>query len=414
MHFNLANGGLLIDTAHASNNERILAEAVQSFDTNEMVVRSNTRGGRPTTEELEPVHVVTKVWYTYLGYERTKISVQESLKALGYAQDKRQIYVHMLLHWPRCNDNISWMNCEEEEENLPQEVKDAGPPPHLNKDTAFLNSWKALEDIWLENQQAVMKSHKSPGIHPPLVVSIGVSNFELEDMRALMETGPRVPPMIYQGNVWLVFHDPLLMDYLREQNIFFQAYAVMNGILQRKDDSPRAYGVLSRLASEIMAMVHSSPQSQDGGPPVEVTEASVLLAYFIHRNIGVIPRSASPDHQRRNAPPALAAVLPHLTPSHIERLEIAVPALMRGEDPHAAISFKNTLSVPIQIHWLNPNTNEEVLVSEIVQPGSVEIQRSQPGHRFVAYDPERSIRREFLVDVDYGGKQHFSVEADEL
>lgn len=404
----LGAGVRVIDTARASNNERILAKAIADLDGNEKS-RRLTRGGNsphpPHPHELEPIHIVTKVWYTMLGYERTKISVQGSLNDLGAASSARQIYVHMLLHWPRCNDDIPWMNCEEEEKNLPQFVRDAGPPPHLNKDGAFVESWKALEEIYLEHQKNILRSNKSGERQSsPLIMSIGVSNFELEDVKQLIANNPTVPPQIYQGNAWCVFHDPYLMDYLRSHGIFFQAYAVMNGILQQKDASPNAYNSLSGLSRELMATVY--PRNKD----VDITEATVLLAYFIQSGVGVIPRAASSAHQKENSPQSLSAILPHMTPSRIKQLQTAIPALSNGEDMHTSVSFMNALSTPIQIHWVNPDTNEEVLVSNIIHPGSVEVQQSHPGHRFVAYDPDRSIRKEFLVDAPYGERQYFSVE----
>jgi diketogulonate reductase-like aldo/keto reductase len=56
------------------------------------------------------VKILTKVWYTHLGYERTKHSVYQSLTNLG--RDSIDI---VILHWPRCNDEIEWMNCDAEE-----------------------------------------------------------------------------------------------------------------------------------------------------------------------------------------------------------------------------------------------------------------------------------------------------------
>jgi diketogulonate reductase-like aldo/keto reductase len=124
----------LVDTAHASRNEGILAKAIVDSDTSRQAGANNNKRTRGSSgnniENPPPIHVVTKVWYTHLGYERTKRSVEESLKALQ-AVNTRQVYVHMLLHWPRCNDDIPWMNCDEEENNLPQYVKDVGPAPHL-------------------------------------------------------------------------------------------------------------------------------------------------------------------------------------------------------------------------------------------------------------------------------------------
>mmetsp|Transcript_19328 Transcript_19328/g.22357 ORF Transcript_19328/g.22357 Transcript_19328/m.22357 type:complete len:192 (+) Transcript_19328:113-688(+) len=118
----------LFDTARASRNEHIIANAIS---------KSSGILQRPQGA----IHIVTKVWYTYLGYERTKLSVLESLNDISSSVHNIPIHVHMLLHWPRCNDDIPWMNCEEEENNLPKYVKDAGPPPHLDKKNAWKDSW---------------------------------------------------------------------------------------------------------------------------------------------------------------------------------------------------------------------------------------------------------------------------------
>lgn len=401
-------GVLLIDTAHASKNERLLGESVAVADVSREA-QSFTRGGKSSanTEEkdLEPLHVVTKVWYTHLGYDRTKISIRESLTELGRI-NTRPTYVHLLLHWPRCNDDIPWMNCEEEENNLPQRVKDAGPPPHLNKD-AFIKSWKALEDTYMQHQKLLMRSHKNVGgNHSPIVVSIGVSNFELDDMNQLLQSGPRIPPQMYQGNAWAVFHDPDLMNFLEEHNIFFQAYNVMNGILgqSQRDQAPGAYNILSGISRDLMATVYSQNTDQF------ITEGTVVLAYFVHSNIGVIPRAGNRVHQHQNSPAALSAILPHLTPSHIQQLEKAMPALMKGEELTTQVSFMNAHSGPIQIHWVNPETEEEVLVSNVIHPGSVEMQNSHPGHTFVAYDSERALRQEFTVGAEYGAREDFRIE----
>lgn len=79
----------LIDTAHNSHNEQILGRAIASFDA---TGHAQTRGGGSNNDKLPPLHVVTKIWYTHLGYSRTKISVQESLDQLR-STSTRQIYV---------------------------------------------------------------------------------------------------------------------------------------------------------------------------------------------------------------------------------------------------------------------------------------------------------------------------------
>ena len=392
----------LIDTAHNSHNEQILGQAVASFDA---ASRAQTRGGGGSSDKPPPLHVVTKVWYTHLGYERTKISVRESLDQLA-SKNTRQVYVHMLLHWPRCNDELEWMNCEEEENNLPQFVKDAGPPPHLDKQNAWKYSWRALEEIYNEH---AAERHRSAGVEgKPIIASIGVSNFELDDMKALIEFA-HVWPQIYQGNSWLIFHDPHLMTFLRAHDIFFQTYAVMFGIIQRRQDSPSAFHILYTVSSELTETIQSSNPDNVATQPI-ATEATIMLAYLVHSNIGIIPRAAATAHQHENSPSSIKAVIQHLTPDRIEKLERAIPALMKGEQLYTSVSFVNALEGAILIHWMHPDTNEEVVVSDLIHPGSVEVQQTHPGHIFVAYDAERKIRKEFVVGAGYGEEQQFRVE----
>jgi len=75
------------------------------------------------------------------------------------------------------------MECEKEEGNLPEYVKDAGPPPHLDKTNAWKNSWRALEDMYMEHEERRINDTKNSISGGPYLESIGVSNFELEDMK---------------------------------------------------------------------------------------------------------------------------------------------------------------------------------------------------------------------------------------
>ena len=132
------------------------------------------------------------------------------------------------------------MDCETEEENLPQNVKDAGPPPHLHKDTAWKDSWKALEEVYDEHASKRSEAMKTKSaVQEPIIASIGVSNFEIEDMKALRQLAV-VQPHIYQGDVWKAFHDPYLLRQLKEMDTFFQAYGVMNRVMGGREVAPSA------------------------------------------------------------------------------------------------------------------------------------------------------------------------------
>ena len=128
-----AFGYRLVDTAMASNNEHLLQETLRRLE----------KGGE--------VLVVTKVWYTHLGYGRTKIAVEESLRNLGSGTR-----VAMLLHWPRCRDDVEWMRCSEEEEDVELRYKRAGPAPHLDREDAWVGSWRALEEFYKRGRLAAI------------------------------------------------------------------------------------------------------------------------------------------------------------------------------------------------------------------------------------------------------------------
>merc|ERR1712216_810990 len=90
------------------------------------------------------------LWYTHLGYGRTMLSVRDSIAALETGSKlERPIRVTVLPHWPRCRKDISWMHCEQEERDLPERVKAAGPAPHLDA-MAWQGSWRALEELYEE------------------------------------------------------------------------------------------------------------------------------------------------------------------------------------------------------------------------------------------------------------------------
>ena len=279
-------GYRLIDTG--ASNEVALAEAIDDA----------LKG--VTEDDTVSIHVITKVWYTHLGYERTKLAVKESLANLKAFQSGQYVRVHILLHWPRCNDDISWMNCEGEEERLPQHVKDAGPPPHKDPN-AWKGSWRALEELYANDELRQIES-------------IGVSNFGHEDFKTLIDEFEIVPHII-QGNVWSLMFDPWLMNMVKENKVIFQAYNVMNGIVQRRDAAPNAYRVLKHIGDDLGRS----------------TVAQTVLAWLVQQNVSVIPRASSLEHQDENSPYSLSMIRT-ITDEENAKIERAVKALLRGED----------------------------------------------------------------------------------
>jgi diketogulonate reductase-like aldo/keto reductase len=366
----------MIDTAHDSQNELLIRNSIRK------AMLFFQKEGRDDAQ----IHVVTKVSYTHLGYERTKLSVMESLKYLA----QPNIRVHVLLNWPRCRDNFaSWMNCEQHELDLPDHVKEAGPSPLLNREHAFKESWRALEDVFLKE---IDLGEKLPSIE-----SIGVSNFELDDLHEL-EKNARIRPHLLQGNVWTFLFDTQLMDYCRQKNIQFQAYNVISGIFGRRDATPNALESLIWTANEL-----------SGNNQAKFSPAQVVLKWLMQNNVSVIPRTGQIGHLQENSPLAIES-LPPLTPNQQDTVRVAVEALLQGNDldkPQAR--FVNTnIKMKVHIFWRSDNGQEHP-VRENLLPGERFDTMTFPGHVFVVYDDIKSQKKEYTIEAGFGERQHISV-----
>ena len=388
----IQKGGRLIDTARASRNEHIISKAIDQAFQDTSSVSSAKNGNRV-------IHVVTKVWYTHLGYERTKFSIEESLKDLSVGNQDIDVRVHLLLHWPRCNDDIEWMNCKQEEELLAPSIKSLGPPPHLNYN-AWKDSWKAMEEAYEKSQE--QKRSGRGKMKQALIESIGVTNFEMEDMRALLSES-NIKPHLYQGNVWKVIHDPKIMDLLEQHNVTFQAYNVMNGVIGQHDSAPNAYTILTSMGGELMQM--------DTTIKRKITASMVVNAWLVQQGISIIPRASSSHHKIENLPSSIEFV-PQLNEEQNQQIAKAVSALMRGQDVTVSATFQNDSQRHVQLHWIDGRNGEEFPVTEMVAPNSKASIQSHPGHKFVAYDGKKIFRQEFTVTASYGQTQHFTVQEE--
>jgi len=320
-------GYRLIDTAQASRNAELIRKGMGKL--------------------RKDVHIVTKIWYTYLGYGRTQLAINEILQDYPHAQ------LHILLHWPRCREDIPWMNCEKEEEELPEHVKQASPPPHLNKDTAYIASWNALEEAYEQHEQ---------------IVSIGVSNFGVDDMLHLSSA-----PHILQDNVWNLAFNPHIHEYCRTNGIHYQVYNVMNGILGQQPKAPQAYLAL-------------------GG-------SKGLLQWLVSQGMSVIPRTS--HHIQENSPAEIC------TDFDGEDRLAAVQALLRGQDLEQPVAvFVNDHDEISHIYWQDFE-NKKIPVATL-EPGESFSTKTYSGHKFSVVSGSKS--REYQVSAQHGEQDEFRIE----
>jgi diketogulonate reductase-like aldo/keto reductase len=405
-------GVRMIDTAHASRNEELITKAMAEYHTDTAADAND-----------DDIHVVTKVWYTHLGYERTKYSVQESIDALmppsndnNSSNKKSKTKIHMLLHWPRCNKEIaSWMDCTGEEDMLPAAVKALGPPPHLDP-LAYLASWRALEELY-NNQK---------------LASIGVSNFDTHDLQQLLQHA-KIVPHIIQVNVWSLFFDPELMELCRKHHIHVQVYNVMHGIFGDNVET-RAPNALHRLAS-VAATVAAASAHNDGmveDDTTPLTPVQLVLSWLLREGVSIIPRTTSTRHLHDNASVGQLLGTPPLTSEQSDDVSRVMEILLQRKSdlpqPHAI--FVSRHDTPISLFWRHEETGQEHVVVHELKPGESYHSNTHPGHVFVAYESslmdqdendnnERSSssqamssqrRREFQISVGYGDQQEIHIE----
>ncbi|MEW2570634.1 aldo/keto reductase [Streptomyces sp. NPDC047070] len=206
-----------IDTAQAYGNERGVGEGVRS-----------------AAVPREQLFVSTKLAAEIKDYDQAVASIDESLHKLGLA------YIDlMLIHSPQPWDDFR-----------------GGDYTEGNR-----AAWRALE-----------AAHQAGRIR-----SIGVSNFQQQDLDSLLQSAIVVPHvnqlLVHAGNT-----PSELLDYCAGQRILVEAY------------SPIAHGAILKNA-EVQAMAER----------YGVSVPQLCIRYTLQLDTVSLPKTANPDHMRSNA-----------------------------------------------------------------------------------------------------------------
>lgn len=380
----------LFDTAHVTGNEALLATGIQQG-----LERIQLEEG----EKLE-LHVVTKVWYTHLGYHRTQISVKESMERLmgSVAKDDRvDLKVHILLQWPRCYETIDWMNCELDEDSAPSHVQEAGPPPHQDKDNAWKGSWKALEDMYLA------QAPETP------IASIGVANFHLKDLQEMDRMGDeiRVHPHILQLSVWSLLYDPMLVDYCTQRGIHVQVVDAIDGILADPSRTKNAHHHLLKASEDLEdGLLYDIDQD-------ELTPTQVVLTWLIQQGVSIIPGPERLSELQENSAVALAA-MPPLKHLQVRTVAHCVEAFLSGEDLekdiHTFVTF-TAKSKDAMLYWQRPDGGESKIA--FIGKGKSFNETTYPKHHFRIYDARNKDNFiDYHVEAKFGEEVSFDAYLD--
>lgn len=310
---------VLIDTAQASDNDSFIIEGILARE---------ARLGRDHREQPRAYHIISKVWYTHLGYNRTRYAVQRMQTSYQplLQNNSIQVFLTVLLHWPRCYEDIEWMDCQGEELALPEEIRSLGPNPNENPIHAYQESWRALEDLYLEKA----------------IANIGLSNFLFHDLQQLYSGNfdLRIEPTLNQINVWNLFFDEETIQFLsKHSNILFQVYGLMS-ILDQKDNAPAAYEYLLFVAEKYGLQVHQ-----------------IISVWFLQMKISIVPRTQNEEHLLQNSLPTLLQV-PHLNTKELDDIEEAIRSLLQGEDSDRFWAPEEELDEDIELD-VQDDTEEE-------------------------------------------------------
>lgn len=203
-----------IDTADTYGNEAEIGEAVAE-----------------SAVDRKDLYLTTKVWNSNRNAQGVKQSAEQSLKKL-----KTDYLDLLLIHWPanaKQFDNWKDINAE---------------------------TWKAMEDLY--------KSGK--------VKAIGVSNFMLPQIQALLETA-EVIPAVNQIEFHPGYTQQEVVDFCKEQGIAIEAWSPIGSGRLLKDE-----GLL-----EIAEKYNVSP-------------AILCIQFCLQSGVIVLPKSENPENIKNN------------------------------------------------------------------------------------------------------------------
>ena len=204
-----------IDTAAAYGNEASVGRAIKD---------SGIR--------REELFVTSKLWNDSHSYEAAKIALDKSLDLLGL--DYLDLY---LIHWPN---------------------------PLINRrdwDKANAEAWRYMEDAYTEGK----------------IRAIGVSNFQIEHLEALLKTAT-IRPMVNQLFINPSDLEQDVVDYNKAHDILTEAY------------SPLGTGSLLAV-----------PQINDIAAKYDKTAAQVLVRWSLQHGFLPLPKSTHAERINQNA-----------------------------------------------------------------------------------------------------------------
>ena len=203
-----------IDTADIDGNEEEIGEAIEESGI-----------------ERKDLYLTTKIWNSNRSAQGVKYSVEQSLKKL-----KTNYLDLLLIHWPA--NETQFENWKE-----------------INAET-----WKAMEELYKSG----------------VVKTIGVSNFMLPQIKALLETA-EVIPAVNQIEFHPGYTQQEVVDFCKEKGIAIEAWSPIGSGRLLKDEN------LKDIAEKY-----------------DVSPAILCIQFCLQSGVIVLPKSENPVNIKNN------------------------------------------------------------------------------------------------------------------
>ncbi|KAL0131933.1 hypothetical protein PUN28_000007 [Cardiocondyla obscurior] len=226
-----------IDTAFFYGNENEIGEAIREKIEDETVTR-------------EELFITTKLWNTFHKEELVLPACKQSLDNLGL--DYVDLY---LMHWPFAFKEGDDLMPQDESGNL------------IESDVDYLETWKEMEKC----------------VNEGLTRSIGVSNFNSEQITRLLESA-EIVPVNNQVEVNINLNQKDLIDFCIQHGIAVTAYSPLG-----QPGGPS--GVDNKLEDPLILELAEKYQK---------TPAQIALRYVCQHRIALIPKSVTTSRIKEN------------------------------------------------------------------------------------------------------------------
>ena len=323
--------------------------------------------------------------------------------------------LNVLLHLPECYDDIDKVvPCSLDETSNLQQIQ------------SWIDSWGVLEKLYEKG----------------LVHGIGVDGTTESDLKLLIDHCS-ITPQIYRGDLsqaldgygkqmgarWSRQYYNV-GDLLKDKNITFLARDAVGNILDKKDVTPNAYGLMQILGKVIFHSHRKMPDSQEGllqsiinSEDEYYTVPQLALSYLVRHQVVPLPHAYKSEYVVDVSPVSVGGLANFLTERRVVEIGAALKALVTGKDlpedhglgteeeDTVAIVFHNEFDEDVTIIHHTVNSSSLIDKRGAIEGGDSNVFIAHTGDQFEIYHRDGYHIGIYEVRAGQGDADHFTISA---